>query len=223
MKIPQPHLPRGRRSWLVAGLVVVGLALVVYSLVAPDGPLSIRPEPEPESHAAIEEGEQLDTPARGPDEIIVPSIDIKAPLVPIEIDPDGVLTPPADTDLVGWWQRSADPGSGSGQTVVTGHTVSSGGGVMNDLGQVDLGSLVRVRDEGELVDYRVTGVFKLTREEVAEAAENLFGQGTQGGRLVMVTCTDYVDGDYLSNVIVWAEPIEDDRSADEGDSGADAA
>lgn len=213
MKIPQPHLPRGRRSWLVAGLVVVGVVLLVVALVVPDGRLSITKDPESADTTAIEEGEELDTPAKGPDEIIVPSVDIEAPIVPIEIDPAGVLTPPADTDIVGWWQRSAEPGSGKGQTVVTGHTVSSGGGVMNTLGEVDIGALVRVRDEGKLIDYRVTGVFKLSREEVADAAENLFGQGTQGGRLVMVTCTDYVDGDYESNIIVWAEPLEGQKKS----------
>ena len=71
---------------------------------------------------------------------------------------------------------------------------------------------MRIRDEGELYDYRATGVFKLTKEEVAAARTQLFGQGTQGGRLVLVTCTDYHDGDYDSNVIVWAEPVENDAA-----------
>ena len=151
-----------------------------------------------------------DTSAQGPDEILVPSIKIEAPLISIELASDGVLTPPSDTDVVGWWDGSAEPGSGEGQTVVTGHTVSTGGGVMNDLPKVDVGAVVQVRDEGTVYDYRVIGVFKLTKEEVAAASEQLFGQGSQGGRLVLVTCTDYHDGDYDSNVIVWAEPIDND-------------
>ena len=71
-----------------------------------------------------------------------------------------------------------------------------------------MGAIVQIRDEGKIYDYRTTGVFKLTKEQVAASADTLFGQGTQGGRLVLVTCTDYHDGEYDSNVIVWAEPIE---------------
>jgi LPXTG-site transpeptidase (sortase) family protein len=151
-----------------------------------------------------------DTSAQGPDEVLVPSLKIEAALVPIELASDGVLTPPADTDIIGWWDGSAEPGSDEGQTVVTGHTVSTGGGVLNDLPKIDVGAVVQVRDEGEVHDYRATGVFKLTKEQVAEAADNLFGQDGGTGRLVLVTCTDYKDGDYESNVIVWAEPIEGD-------------
>jgi sortase (surface protein transpeptidase) len=88
--------------------------------------------------------------------------------------------------------------------------VSTGGGVLNDLPKIDVGAVVQVRDEGKVYDYRATGVFKLTKEEVADASQSLFGQDGGTGRLVLVTCTDYKDGDYESNVIVWAEPIKSD-------------
>jgi LPXTG-site transpeptidase (sortase) family protein len=205
------RLPRDRRTWLVVGLVVVGLALVIWAVLPSDNPVRTITGSDTEPSPSAEE-ELPDTPEKGPDEILVPSIDIEAPLEPIELASDGVLTPPADTEVVGWWDDSAEPGSGKGQTVVTGHTVSTGGGVMNDLPKIDVGALVRIRDEGKLVDYRTTGVFKLSKEEVADNAESLFGQGSQGGRLVLVTCTDYHEGDYASNVIVWAEPVESDKA-----------
>lgn len=205
------RLPRDRRTWLVVGLVVIGLALVIWAVLPSDNPIREIAGSETEPSPSTEE-DLPDTPEKGPDEILVPSIKIKAPLEPIELASDGVLTPPADTDVVGWWDESAEPGSGKGQTVVTGHTVSTGGGVMNDLPKIDVGALVRIRDEGKLIDYRTTGVFKLSKEEVADAAESLFGQGSQGGRLVLVTCTDYHDGEYDSNVIVWAEPVESDKA-----------
>jgi LPXTG-site transpeptidase (sortase) family protein len=204
------RLPRDRRIWVVAGLVVVGLALVIWAVLPSDSPIRVIGGSEPEPSSTAED--LPDTPEEGRDEILVPSIDLKAPLEPIELASDGVLTPPADTDVVGWWDGSAEPGEGKGQTVVTGHTVSTGGGVMNDLPTVDVGALVRIRDEGRLVDYRTTGVFKLSKEEVAASAQSLFGQGSQGGRLVLVSCTDYHDGEYDSNVIVWAEPVESDKA-----------
>ncbi len=203
------RLPRDRRTWIVVGLVVVGLALVGWAVLPGNNPIT---GSDTQESSSVDE-DLPDTPTKGPDEILVPSIKIKAPLEPIELASDGVLTPPADTDVVGWWDDSAEPGSGKGQTVVTGHTVSTGGGVMNDLPTIDVGALVRIRDEGKLVDYRTTGVLKLTKEEVADRAQSLFSQGrAQAGRLVLVTCTDYHDGDYDSNIIVWAEPVEGDSA-----------
>ncbi len=213
MKLRLPGLSRSRdrRTWLVVGLAIVGLALVIWAVLPSDSPVRRIAGQETEESDSVQE-DAPDTTDQGPDEILVPSIDIEAPLVPIELASDGVLTPPADTDVVGWWDGSAEPGSGEGQTVVTGHTVSTGGGVMNELPKVDVGAVVQVRDEGTVYDYRVTGVFKLTKEQVAAAADQLFGQGSQGGKLVLVTCTDYHDGDYDSNVIVWAEPIDNDEA-----------
>jgi LPXTG-site transpeptidase (sortase) family protein len=205
------RLPRDRRTWVVIGLAVIGLALVIWAVLPSDSPVRRIAGSDTEETSTNDE-EIPDTPAKGPDEILVPSIDVKAPLIPIELASDGVLTPPSDTDVVGWWDGSAEPGSGEGQTVVTGHTVSTGGGVLNDLPKVDVGAVIQVRDEGEVVDYRATGVFKLTKEEVSAAKNSLFGQGSQGGRLVIVSCTDYKDGEYESNVIVWAEPVKGDAA-----------
>ncbi len=211
LRLPGLHRPRDRRTWIVIGLAVVGLALVIWAVLPSDSPVRRVVGSETEETDSVEEP-LPDTPDQGPDEILVPSIDIEAPLIPIELASDGVLTPPSDTDVVGWWDGSSEPGSGEGQTVVTGHTVSTGGGVMNELPKIDVGAIVQIRDEGKIYDYRTTGVFKLTKEQVADSADALFGQGTQGGRLVLVTCTDYHDGDYDSNVIVWAEPVEKDAA-----------
>jgi len=205
------RLPRDRRTWVVIGLAVVGLALVIWAVLPSDSPVRRIGGSDTEESPSFEE-EIPDTSAQGPDEILVPSLKIKAPVIPIELASDGVLTPPADTDVVGWWDGSAEPGSDEGQTVVTGHTVSTGGGVMNDLPKIDVGAVVQIRDEGKVSAYRATGVFKLTKEEVAAAADRLFGQDSEGGRLVLVTCTDYHDGEYDSNIIVWAEPVENDAA-----------
>jgi LPXTG-site transpeptidase (sortase) family protein len=156
------------------------------------------PAAEEASPPVVEEGDDV---------LYVPSIDLLAPIVKIELDQDAVLSPPADPDIVGWWQRSAEPGARRGQTVMTGHTVHSGGGVMNKLGDLVKGDVVRVRDEGRVIEYRVTDVATLSRDEVAENAQMLFGQDREKGRLVLVTCTDWVDGVYLSNIIVVGEVV----------------
>lgn len=149
-------------------------------------------------------------PASGPVDpelLIVPAVGIRAPILPIEVDADGVLHPPADVDDVGWWERSAKPGATSGQTLLTGHTVHTGGGAMNSLGELRPGSLVRIKTPEGMFDYSATKVFVYTRAELAEHKAELFGQDRPDNRLVLVTCTGWTGHDYTSNIIVFAQPL----------------
>jgi LPXTG-site transpeptidase (sortase) family protein len=192
---------------LAAIATVVGVALLVVGLVrggdaaeVPTAQPSASSSPSPSASPKREEG-------KPPERLVVESIDLDAPLLPIEVDPEGVLTPPSDVTQVGWWQRSAHPGAPQGQTIVTGHAVNRGDGVMDDLGKVRKGDVVQVYDDEEVYDYSVTKVHTLTREEVAEQAESLFMQDRGDGRLVLITCEDWVNGVYTSNTIVFAEPL----------------
>ena len=147
------------------------------------------------------------SPIGAPDRIVVPSVGIDAPVVPIETSTDGVLTPPADVDTAGWWQRSAEPGARRGQVLVTGHTVHDGDGSMDAMGGVKAGDRVRLRSGRQIAIYRATAVAEYSRAEVAEQARKLFGQNRGHGRLVLVTCTDWNGTDYESNIIVFADPV----------------
>jgi LPXTG-site transpeptidase (sortase) family protein len=189
-----------RRVRIMTWLMILALLLMVVGLVVPAGPLPDSKAEEPPAYVV----------SPGRDALIVPSIGLEAPIIPIELTPAGVLSPPADTDIVGWWKRSAQPGARKGQTVVTGHTVHAGGGVMNRLGDVGPGDVVKIRDEDHLVNYRVTKAFVYSKAELAAHADDLFAQDRRKGRLVLVTCTDWVRGDYLSNIIVFAMPVRPD-------------
>jgi LPXTG-site transpeptidase (sortase) family protein len=142
-----------------------------------------------------------------PVRLVIPAIDLRAPVLPIEMNQQGVLHPPDDVSEVGWWRRSAKPGAHKGQTVLTGHTVSSGGGVMDALGDLEPGDRVRVRSPKGTLIYETTRVRDYSTEEVAEHAHDLFGQDREKGRLVLVTCTDWDGEEYRSNTIVFADPI----------------
>jgi LPXTG-site transpeptidase (sortase) family protein len=196
-------------------LTLLAALVVTAGLVSPEPtepaaiPAAIPQEPEAEATEGRPQAPVIDSPVDpgGKDVLYVPAIDLLAPMVDIEMDEDGVLSPPADPDIVGWWQRSAEPGARRGQTVITGHTVHSGDGVMDELGELGPGDVVRVRDENKVTEYRVTDNQTLSAEEVAENAQMLFGQEHEDGRLVLVTCTDWVDGNYLSNIIVVADVV----------------
>jgi LPXTG-site transpeptidase (sortase) family protein len=145
-----------------------------------------------------------------PELLIVPSIKLRAPVVPIlMVKEDGanVLHPPSDYHEVGWWQSSAKPGSATGQTLITGHTVHTGGGVMNELGNLRPGAEIDVKTKHATIEYYTTKVFVYTKAQLSKHADELFGQDRPDNRLVLVTCTGWTGSYYTSNIIVFATPV----------------
>lgn len=148
------------------------------------------------------------TPGPGdPVRLTAPAIGLDSTIVPIEMGADQVLHPPEDTDQTGWWRSSAKPGSTRGQILLTGHTVHSGGGVMNRLGDLKPGQIVKIRTRKAVTTYRIIQNSTWTREQVAATANELFSQKVNHRRLVLVTCTDWVDGEYTNNIVAFAAPI----------------
>lgn len=139
-----------------------------------------------------------------PVRLVVPALDLDSRVLPIEVDTSGVLYPPDDVDVTGWWKRSAKPGAHRGQTVLTGHTVSTGGGVMDRLDELRPGDRVRVRTPKGVIRYETTRVRTYSRAELAHDARRLFGQ-KRSPRLVLITCTDWDGAQYRSNTVAFAE------------------
>ncbi len=188
---------REQLSAVTAVLLSVSCGMVVAGAMLPSGPVTTA------DHVRV----VSDVPPAAPVRLVVPRIGLKSEVVPIDMTSEGVLDPPGDVQLTGWWRGSAKPGEKTGQTLLTGHTVHTGGGVMNDLGKVEVGDAVRVRTRKGVVHYEATKVTTYSREEIAEHAEELFGQNQQHRRLVLVTCTDWKDGVYRSNLVVFADPV----------------
>lgn len=147
-----------------------------------------------------------------PTRIVVPSLDIDAPVVPIALDRDRVLRPPDDPQTIGWWDRSAQPGATKGQALLTGHSVRLGDGAMDTLGDVRRGATVQIvgaddgKDKPKIASYTVQKVFVYSRKQVSDHSEDLFSQKRHPRRLVLVTCTDWDGNEYQSNIIVYAQP-----------------
>jgi len=188
---------RAQLNAVTAVLLSVSCGLVVAGTMLPSEPVTTP------DHVRV----VADVPPAKPVQLVVPKIGLRSKIVPIEVTPDGVLDPPSDVQLTGWWQRSAKPGARTGQTLLTGHTVHTGGGVMDDLGELEPGDRVKVRTGKGVVSYAATKVTTYSREEVAEHAEELFAQDRQHRRLVLITCTDWENGVYRSNVVVFADPV----------------
>ena len=144
-------------------------------------------------------------PAKGtPQRIVVPTLGIDHPIVGIDA-PGGVLTPPSDPQVLGWWQSGAQPGAKLGSALVTGHTVSSGGGAFDDLETLGRGDRVTIGTADGRIHYRVTGVRIYRKASLADHAQRVFSQDVPG-RLVLITCEDWNGSTYLSNAVVIARP-----------------
>ena len=141
-----------------------------------------------------------------PVRLVVPALKIRAPIQPIEVNAQAVLDPPRNPRDVGWWQRSARPGSKAGQTVLTGHTVHTGG-VMDDLAKLHRGQLVKVVTPKGTMVYRTSRVVTWTKAELARHAVDIFAQRRSDLRLVMITCSGWTGSYYTSNVVAFAKPL----------------
>lgn len=202
-------------TWL---LLVTGLALVVVGaatwldrdtdqpVVASTTDDSTTPAgQEVVASPSLPREQRVRTEPGAPQRLVVPALSIDAPVVPIGA-PGGVLTPPADPQVLGWWADGARPGAGRGSALVTGHTVHTGGGAMDDLEELGRGDRVWMTTDAGRIGYSVRRVSVLGKGELAERAEELFDQSVPG-RLVLITCEDWNGEEYLSNVVVTAVPV----------------
>jgi LPXTG-site transpeptidase (sortase) family protein len=211
---------RAGAGWTTWLLLVAGLALVVVGATTwlgqepgPSGATAATGASDGSTTPAGQEvvpsptlprEQRVETEPGAPGRLVVPALSIDAPVVPIGA-PGGVLTPPADPQVLGWWADGARPGAARGSALVTGHTVSSGGGAMDDLETLRPGDRVRMTTDRGRIEYAVEQVEVLGKGELARRAENLFDQEVPG-RLVLITCEDWNGEEYLSNVVVTAQP-----------------
>lgn len=198
-----------RRGLLALVLVLLALVLVPGAPGAPAGSPSAVPASWSDSWSRPWSGTAREaappTHVTGdPVHLRIPRLDVTTDVVAVDAV-GGVLVPPADPALVGWWTDGARPGSPDGAVVLTGHTVHSGGGVFDDLAVLDRRDVVEVTTTRGTLTYVVTEVRDLSRAELASVAGDLFGSSGHA-RVVLVTCTDWDDGQYLGNTVVVGRP-----------------
>lgn len=165
-------------------------------------------EPAVRFEAAVPPGPPRTTPSSRPagipSRVVIPRLGVDARVIGVDA-PDGVLLPPDDPRTLGWWRSGSRPGADRGSALITGHTVSTGGGAFDDLETLESGDRVRVLTTGGVVDYRVSGVAIYRKSTLAQDAGRVFNQSVPG-RLVLITCEDWNGSAYLSNAVVFAEP-----------------
>ena len=223
--------PRGL-VWFITGLALVAAGLAVWAwrgdnsfvnagsptVVPTSAPTasanptsrSAVPTATPSTSSTPTKGARPTKSARkgldGPYTLLIPRIGVNARVVPIQTDAQRVLNPPKDPSVAGWWSDGATPGSRRGSAVLVGHTVrNSGGGVFDDVGDLDRGDAIEVEGSDSALGYRVKSVEVLSKDEVARQAEEIFAQ-SGAGRLVIITCDDWDGTAWRSNIVTVATP-----------------
>ena len=221
---PDSRAPRGPARF-IAGLALMAVTAACGSS---EGDTAVAPTPAPTS--AVKASPQVTERTSGPKSpetskvsrkptptqagdidgaytLRIPRIGVQAPVVPIKSNEDRVLEPPRDPSIAGWWSEGAAPGEPRGSAVVVGHSVrNDGGGVFDDIGDLNRGDAIEVERSDSTLNYRVKSVEVMSKHELARNAEEIFAQ-TGAGRLVVISCEDWDGTAWRSNVVTIAAPV----------------
>jgi LPXTG-site transpeptidase (sortase) family protein len=171
------------------------------------GPVGIATETNPL------EGKRL-VAAGWPRRVQVPRLHVDSTVVPIS-GQSGALLPPDDPQVLGWWREGKPVGGEFGSAVITGHTVHTGGGALDNLAKLAVGDTIRTQTDDGWITYVVQRTRIYSTEELARDATDVF-RLSGPGRLVMITCDDWNGSFYESNAVVFATPTSDDPFEGEG-------
>ena len=188
-------------------LAALGYLFVITTIPARND-LQTGPRPAvvgPQSAAAPVAGPEVaPTAAVRATDLSIPKLQLREALVDLQLDAAGVLQPPTNPALAGWFAGAAAPGA-VGPTVIVGHVDSKDGpGVFFTIKNLAAGDVVEVgRSDGRTARFRVTEVqaFDKTRFPT----DRVYGP-TAGPELRLITCGgafDAATGHYERNVIAF--------------------
>ncbi|MCU1370282.1 MAG: peptidase sortase [Ilumatobacteraceae bacterium] len=157
------------------------------------------PEPVPAPASVLERSD--------PTRIVIPEIEVDAPMVPLALDGDGRLEAPRGTSEVGWFRDGPEPGE-VGAAVVAGHLDSrDGGAVFARLSEVRPGTRVEFSSASGITAFEVTRVEQYPKSEIPN--EIVYGHPDRP-ELRLITCGGTFDEGirhYRDNLVVYATLI----------------
>jgi sortase A len=187
-----------------------------------NAPTPIPPQTPPamptSTHTPIPEPTPSPTPTSAPAypaRIVIPSVGVDAPVVPISwhtVTVNGQAQPVwdvPDSYAVGWHETSAPLGT-YGNTVLNGHNTTNGE-VFRDLYTMETGDTIVVHSEDTVFTYTVENVLILPEagQPLEVRLENArYILPTDDERLTLVTCHPY--GSLRNRLIVIAHPTVGD-------------
>jgi hypothetical protein len=208
---------RGRRPWWSGpasiALVMVGLFVTGAGLGQATGTLDWPPwgsRPKAPAAAAFPVLEPS-TPV----ELVVPSIDVRAPVHGVGLAADGTIAVPdlARHNEAAWYQGGPTPGQ-YGPAIIVGHAdTRTGPSVFHDLVRLRPGAGVEViRRDGRVAVFRVTSVEHFDKDRLP--GDRVYGDFSRPA-LRLITCGGRWRGPsigYSDNIVVFAALVASHRS-----------
>lgn len=145
-----------------------------------------------------------------PKKLLINSLDIKVPVVPVGVDANGYLETPKDWNTAGWYQKGARPAE-NGNLLINAHYDNSLGNpaAFYRLKNIKLGDKVSVLDSyGKEYTYTVVNTYYIDiddpeRSKVFEVSEK------DKSAMTLITCGGVWIGDtYNKRLVVNAELIQ---------------
>jgi hypothetical protein len=195
----------GLGAVLAVGVVVA--VVVTGTLVRGEEPVPVAATPRAVVALDTPSAPVPVAPALRATAVRLPTLGVDSTLVDLDVDAAGVLVPPVDPDVAGWYRRGAVPGE-QGPTVIAGHVDSRAGpAVFFRLDELAPGDPVEVaRSDGRAFAYRVVSVESHPKDAFPTAL--VYGPAP-GSVLRLVTCGGEFDPrrrHYRDNVVVTAVP-----------------
>ncbi|WP_406108299.1 class F sortase [Micromonospora globbae] len=197
--------PRGRSPWTVPLAIVFVLAGVFATGAGLGRTVPLEWASSSGDRSSREEGDGLR--ASRPVRLVVPAIEVSAPVAPVGQARDGsIAVPPLERhNETGWYDRGPTPGE-PGPAVIVGHVdTREGPSVFYDLGKLKAGDTVEVtRADRSVLTFRIDSVERFPKDRLP--ADRVYGRDGPP-QLVLITCGgDFVGGrtGYADNVIAFA-------------------
>ncbi|OKK04091.1 class F sortase [Streptomyces sp. CB02400] len=203
-----------RAPWGVIALVLLtGLALIRNG----SGEFDVGP-PQPAGAAAADSrtpgGITVDAvrplPYAVPDRVVIPGIQVDAPVIPVGLDAEGWVDapPPQDPNLAGWFTGAVSPGE-KGTAVVVGHVDNAQGpAVFYGLGALKKGNRVEVaRKDGRTAVFEIYGIEVFAKNDFP--GDRVYAS-KGAAELRVITCGGGFSkqNGYDGNVVVFARLAE---------------
>ena len=189
---------RLRRLTVVATSILVATTVLLGCSPA-EHPAAVHTQP---ANPAATAEQMPAVAAAAPTGLAIPSLGLYTEVHEMDAEECPVLDPPTSEQAY-WVECRAMPGTDSEGTVfIIGHAITGGGGVFDDLNQIEVGSEIAVTTPNGKLTYRVDRTASYAKYGEAQQAPEM--RERVPGRLILVTCSTDPNAPIEQNFVVFA-------------------
>lgn len=192
-------------------LLLAGCGTAESPAAAPSVSASPPPPPKPVVDVPVAAATPKPVrPAVAPVRVSIAAAGIDVPVVPVGVEPSGLMELPVDPAVGGWYRFGPDPALGKGNVLISAHVDAPGYpiGPFSRIRDLGAGDIVEVADaEGVVHQYAIQSITFYPKTSLP--VDEIFARDGEPA-LVLVTCGGAFDsstGTYEDNVVAVATPV----------------